>query len=57
MTNTERVSPQVFLLDLVRDILDPKLDPLKRKDVVAGYARLMELREESIMAAKNEAAL
>lgn len=43
------VSPIEFLSELERDLLREQ-DPMKRHQITTGYARLMELREESIRA-------
>lgn len=41
------VTPEEFLSDLAKDLLDPKTDPMDRQTLVKGYARLMTLREEA----------
>lgn len=41
-----RATPQQFLTDFVKDIIN---NPMERQLLIAGYARLMELREQTIL--------
>lgn len=41
-------TPEEFLSDLARELLDPRTEPMNRQPIVKGYARLMQLREETM---------
>lgn len=41
-------TPEEFLSDLARELIDPKTKPMDRQPIVKGYARLMQLREETM---------
>lgn len=42
------VPAEEWCADFARDLLDVKLHPMDRQKIVKGYARLMELREQTI---------